>query len=98
MKRGVVLAITIINLVNRVFQIYYYILIIYALLSWLPDGRNSQFGRLISKLACPYLDIFDRFIPPVAGISFNVIIALFVLNFIQRGFIYFLVWIFNILG
>lgn len=83
--------VVILSFVNNIFRIYSLLLVAYALMSWLPGARDSQLGRLIQKLVRPYLDIFDRFIPSIGGISFNVIIALFVLNFIQRGLIYIII-------
>lgn len=73
------------RIVDRAFYVYSIILVLYALLSWLPNAYDSKIGQIIIKLARPYLDIFDRFIPPIGGISFNVIIALFALQFIQAG-------------
>lgn len=77
------------SLVSNLFQAYTMVLVIYALLSWLPGARESALGQFIVKLARPYLDIFDRLIPSLGGISFNVIIAIFVLRFIRDG----LIWI-----
>ncbi|MBA5729393.1 YggT family protein [Aerococcaceae bacterium INB8] len=77
------------SLVSNLFQAYTLVLVVYALLSWLPGARESALGQFVVKLARPYLDIFDRFIPPLGGISFNVIIAIFVLRFIRDG----LIWI-----
>ena len=74
-------------IINYLFRAYSMVLVLYALLSWLPGARESSLGKLISKLAEPYIGIFDRHIPSIGGISFNVIIALFVLNLVQRGFI-----------
>lgn len=82
----------IINLVNRVFYIYSLVLVVYALLSWFPNGRQSSLGQFITKLARPYLDIFDQFIPSIGGLSFNVIIGIFVLELIQRGLISIILW------
>lgn len=80
-----------ISFIARIFQVYQWVLIIYALLSWLPGASESAFGQLIHRLARPYLDIFDRVIPPLGPVSFNVIIALLVLNLIQRGVIWLLI-------
>lgn len=71
--------------VTKFIHYYSIILMIYALMSWFPNARESKFGQLISKLVRPYLDIFDRLIPPIGGISFNVIIAILVLNLIRSG-------------
>lgn len=61
------------------------ILIIYALMSWFPGASESALGQLVNRLVEPYLGIFDRMIPPIGGISFNVIIAILVLSLIKRG-------------
>lgn len=75
----------IIQIILQFFNAYQLLLVLYALMSWLPGARQSSFGQLVARLVRPYLDIFDRVIPPIGGISFNVIIALFVLQLIQRG-------------
>ncbi|MBG9979647.1 YggT family protein [Facklamia sp. DSM 111018] len=78
---------SLLKVINYAFQIYQWLLVIYALMSWLPGARDSALGRFIDKMVSPYLDIFDRLIPPIGPISINIIIALFVLNLIQRGLI-----------
>lgn len=83
----------ILSLVYNVFYAYSIVLVIYALMSWLPGARESGLGEFINKLARPYLDIFDRYIPSIGGVSFNVIIALFVLQFIRDG----LVWVLSLI-
>ena len=50
----------IIYFLYRLITIYEWLLIIYALLSWAPDLRNSQVGRIIGQLSRPFLSIFDR--------------------------------------
>ncbi len=80
----------VIRVVNILFNAYSFVLVAYALMSWFPNARSSKLGQVIQRLAQPYLSFFDRFIPPIAGISFNVIIALFVLQYAQRGIIYLL--------
>ena len=77
--------ILLIRLVDSVFNIYSMVLVIYALLSWLPGAYESQLGQVIIKISKPYLDFFDRYIPPIGGISINVMIAIFVLQLIRNG-------------
>ena len=77
--------ILLIRLVDSVFSIYSMVLVIYALLSWLPGAYESQLGQIIIKISKPYLDFFDRHIPPIGGISINVMIAIFVLQLIRNG-------------
>jgi YggT family protein len=69
-------------------SIYFYMIIAYVLMSWLPNARESFIGELLGKLVEPYLSIFRRFIPPIGGvIDLSPIIAIFALQFIIRGLI-----------
>lgn len=77
----------ILSLLIRALNIYQLVLAVYALLSWFPGGRESGLGEFITRISKPYLDIFDRYIPSFGGISINVIIAILVLQLVQRGLI-----------
>ncbi|MBM7689496.1 cell division protein [Enterococcus ureilyticus] len=72
-------------LLYRGVQIYSGILIIYALLSWFPGAYDSTFGRLISRIAEPYLSLFDRLNLRIGMVGFNVMIAIIVLNLAASG-------------
>ncbi|MEK3788173.1 MULTISPECIES: YggT family protein [Paenibacillus] len=74
--------------VGLLLQIYTYMIIVYVLLSWLPNARESFIGELLAKLVEPYLSPFRRFIPPIFGmIDISPIIALIVLRFAASGLI-----------
>lgn len=69
-------------------QIYQYMIIIYVLLSWLPNLRDSFIGETLGKLVEPYLAPFRRFIPPIFGmIDISPIVAVFVLNIASYGLV-----------
>lgn len=65
--------------------IYQIALIIYILMSWVPASRETAFGRLLEKIAEPYLGIFRKFIPPLGAIDISPIVAIYALNLISRG-------------
>lgn len=67
------------------FDIYYYALIVYILLSWLPGARDSSFGHLLARICDPYLEPFRRFIPPLGMIDISPIVAILVLRFAKIG-------------
>ncbi|MCF6094741.1 YggT family protein [Microaerobacter geothermalis] len=67
------------------FQIYYYMIIAYILMSWVPNLRESSIGQFIGRFVEPYLSIFRRFIPPIGMIDISPIAALFALYFAQIG-------------
>ncbi|WP_397332228.1 MULTISPECIES: YggT family protein [Paenibacillus] len=73
-------------MVDVLFQIYFYMILVYVLMSWLPNVRESFIGELLGKLVEPYLAPFRRFIPPIGGmLDISPIVALFVLRLAQNG-------------
>ena len=54
--------------------------------SWLRMLLRSL-GELLTKLVQPYLRFFDEHIPPLGGISFAPVVAVFVLYLVQYGII-----------
>lgn len=81
--------VTVFAVLNALFQIYTYMIIIYILLSWLPSARESSFGQILARLVEPYLAPFRRFIPPIMGaIDISPIVALFVLRLAFSGLMY----------
>lgn len=74
------------NIVDILFRIYFYMILIYVLMSWLPNVRESAVGEFLGRLVEPYLAPFRRFIPPIGGmIDISPIVALFVLQLAQNG-------------
>ncbi len=82
MRSGQVFILTIIN---RLFELYSLAIVVYVLMSWFPGAQQSKVGDFLAKLCDPYLGFFERFIPPIGGISFSPIVALIALQFIQNG-------------
>jgi YggT family protein len=81
------------QVVNTIFTIYRFVLIIYIIASWLPQVYESPVGKLLSRLSEPYLSIFRRFIPPIGFIDISPIVALFALHFIEVGIMTILDWV-----
>ncbi|MGX7352720.1 cell division protein YlmG [Enterococcus canis] len=73
------------SLLNDAVQIYTFILVIYALLSWFPGAYDSAFGRLIAKISEPYLSLFDRLNLHIGMIDFTIIVAVVVLQLAAGG-------------
>lgn len=61
------------------------LIVIWCILTWFPGALHSSLGKFISRLVNPYLDVFERIIPPLGGISFAPVVALMVLWFAQLG-------------
>lgn len=73
-----------------IIEAYKWLVVIYCLLTWLPGAFRSKLGILLGKIVSPFLSFFDRFIPPIFGISFSPIFAFIVLDLIERliGYIF----------
>jgi YggT family protein len=85
---------TLLTVLLKIIQIYSYALIIYILLSWFPNARESGFGQLLAKICDPYLEPFRKIIPPLGMIDISPIVAIFLLNFASSG----LISLFSMLG
>lgn len=68
-------------------NIYLVLLIIRILLSWFPQVNwyDPPFS-ILSQLTDPYLNIFRSFIPPIGGIDFSAILAIFLLQMVAGVF------------
>jgi YggT family protein len=62
-------------------NIYMVLMFVRILLSWFPNINwyDPPFS-VLSQLTDPYLNVFRSFIPPLGGIDFSAIIAIFVLQ------------------
>lgn len=69
------------NTLATFLQIYLFLMFIRILLSWFPNINwyDPPFS-VLSQLTDPYLNLFRSFIPPLGGIDFSPIIAIFVLQ------------------
>lgn len=68
-------------------NIYFALLIIRILLSWFPtvNWMNPPFS-ILSQLTDPYLNLFRSIIPPLGGIDFSPILAIFLLQIVSSLF------------
>ena len=77
------MAYLIVNIVDKVFLVYMWMLIIRVLSSWFPEYQDKAFLRFIRYYTDPYLNFFRKFIPPLGVFDLSPIIAFFALQFIQ---------------
>jgi len=71
----------ILRITYEVMRIYYYIMIVTIILSWLPI-RNSTFFRALYRLTAPYLNIFRGWLV-IKGIDLSPIIGLLFYRFVM---------------
>lgn len=72
------------TLLSRLIHAYYLVLVAHALMSWFPGVRQSKLARVISGLAEPFLEPLRRLGLHFGGLDFSVIVAIFILNMLQR--------------
>ncbi|MGR3763784.1 YggT family protein [Rossellomorea sp. NS-SX7] len=73
------------EVLSTLIQLYSWALIIYILMSWFPNARESSIGQFLSRICEPYLEPFRRFVPPLGMIDISPIVAFIVLNLAQMG-------------
>jgi YggT family protein len=67
---------TIINLADLILWIYFGVIFIYVLLSWISPGGYNPFAHLLGAIAEPVLRPLRNFIPPIGGIDLSPLFAL----------------------
>lgn len=70
--------------VNTLFTFFYIFILLRVFLTWLPNlDWNSQPLKGLALLTDWYLNIFRKFIPPVGGLDFSPVVAIFLLPVFQ---------------
>lgn len=75
------------SLIQRIFDIYGWLIVIWCLLTWIPMRQGGFLDDLrgaLGMLVEPYLNLFRRIIGPIGGIDFSPIVAILVLTVIER--------------
>lgn len=66
-------------------EVYSYMIIVYILMSWFPNARESTLGQFLGSLVEPYLGPFRKLIPPLGIIDISPVVAIFALYFARIG-------------
>ena len=69
----------------KLVDIYSWALIIYILMSWFPNARDTGIGMFLANICEPFLEPFRRIIPPLGMIDISPIVAILVLNMARAG-------------
>ncbi|MEW9501380.1 YggT family protein [Jeotgalibacillus marinus] len=78
---------TVLGVIETALVLYSYALIIYILMSWFPNARESSFGQTLSRLCEPYLEPFRKIIPPLGMIDISPLVAIITLNLARAGLV-----------
>lgn len=83
----------VVDLLVRLIELYSWALIIYILMSWFPNARETSIGRFLSRICEPYLEPFRKIIPPLGMIDISPLVAFLVLNLAVRGLHQLALWV-----
>ena len=72
-------------LLRNLIELYTTVIVIWCVLTCFPGALESRIGQWLTKLVGPYLEFFERIIPPLGGVSFAPVVAVLVLWFAQSG-------------
>ncbi|MEW6274670.1 MAG: YggT family protein [Bacillota bacterium] len=72
------------RIINVLFQVYYWLIFIRIILSFIRHNPYQPLIRFIYEVTEPWLGIFRRFIPPVGMIDFSPIVAFFALEILRQ--------------
>lgn len=71
------------NTLANFLQIYFFLILVRVLLTWFPTADWAEKAMsFLSPITDPYLNLFRSVIPPMGGIDFSPILAIFVLQFV----------------
>ncbi len=78
----------IVKSIAQFFELYMILLVVRILLTWFQTFNwANQVASFLSPITDPYLNIFRSFIPPLGGLDFSPIIAIFVLQILAQLFV-----------
>ncbi|MBO6256682.1 YggT family protein [bacterium] len=82
------------------FQIYFWMICVRCLLTWLPnlDWNNNPLLNGLKSAVDLYLNLFRKIIPPVGPFDFSPIAAMIILMIIRWGILFVAAYIFSMLG
>lgn len=75
------------QVISSLIEFYMWLIIAWCLLSWIPLREGSILGDIsaaLGRLVDPFIGLFRRFIPPIVGIDFSPVIAILILQGLQR--------------
>ncbi|MFO7310918.1 MAG: YggT family protein [Bacillota bacterium] len=76
--------IALIRLVNTLFEVYSWLLLIRILLTWFPVDPYNPAVRFIARVTDPFLRLFRGILPPIGMLDLSPILAFIVLNLLRR--------------
>ena len=73
-------------LVDLVFKVYILIMIVYAVLSWVPSLRG-RWSDYVAMLVEPVLIPVRRIIPPIGGLDLSFLVVIIVIQLVDSNIV-----------
>lgn len=77
---------TVLRIVELLFQFYSLLILVYCIMSWIPlrqEGLLYDIASALHMVVAPFINVFRRLVPPLAGIDFSPVLAVIALNLIE---------------
>lgn len=75
-----ILALTLLGVISLVLRVYFWVILIHVLLSWVSPGGYNPAAALVGALAEPVLAPFRRVVPLIGGLDLSPVFALIALQ------------------
>ena len=79
-----------IRFIQNATDIYSWVLVAFALLSWFPNAYDTALGRLLTSLVRPILQPLKRLPLSIGGIDFSVWVAVLLVHLLGNYLVRFL--------
>ena len=75
---------SVIRLISYLFNALTLLILARALFSWFDPGMRSSVGKILVEITEPLIGPIRRMIPSAGGLDFSPIIAIILLQFVER--------------
>jgi len=72
-----------IELVALVINIFFFVIIVHVVLSWVSPGGHNPVASLLFSLTQPVLKPIQRFVPPIGGLDLSPVVAIIGLQLLK---------------
>jgi YggT family protein len=74
------------GVVDVIFRVYLLVLLIYAIVSWIPSIRGRWFDY-VARLVDPVLTPVRQIIPPIGGLDLSFLVVIILLQIIDSNIV-----------
>jgi YggT family protein len=75
------------GILSTFLNIYFFVMLAYALVSWFPSLRRYRATDYLAMLVEPVLAPVRRVIPPIAGLDLSFLLVLLLLQWVNRSLV-----------